>query len=65
MDEVILSKLRNSVGKLLVFNISFIDKQLEVYHNYMLDEAERIKPLLFELHLSPEKVDEVLTNFLK
>lgn len=65
MNEVILSKLSNSIGKLLVFNISFIDKQLEVYHNYMLDEAERIKPLLFELHLSPEQVDEVLTNFLK
>lgn len=52
-------------SKLNALKLTLTDKQLEVYHNYMLDEAERIKPLLFELHLSPEKIDEVLTNFLK
>ena len=31
MNEIILSKLRNSVGKLLVFNISFVDKNHNIY----------------------------------
>jgi len=31
MNEIILNKLRNSVGKLLVFNISFVDKS---HNNY-------------------------------
>ena len=31
MNEVILSKLSNSVGKLLVFNISFVDKNHNIY----------------------------------
>ena len=31
MNEVILSKLSNSIGKLLVFNISFVDKNHNIY----------------------------------
>ena len=37
MDEVILSKLRNSVGKLLVFNISFVDKNHNIYEEICSD----------------------------
>lgn len=59
VNQILLSSRLNAL------KLTLTDKQLEVYHNYMLDEAERIKPLLFELHLSPEQVDEVLTNFLK
>lgn len=59
VNQILLS------SKLNALKLTLTDKQLEVYHNYMLDEAERIKPLLFKLNLSPEQVDEVLTNFLK
>ena len=37
MNEVILSKLSNSIGKLLVFNISFIDKNYKSYEEICSD----------------------------
>ncbi len=44
MNEVILSKLSNSIGKLLVFNISFIDKNYksyeEIFSAYLKDVTE-------------------------
>ena len=44
MNEIILSKLRNSVGKLLVFNISFVDKNHNIYEEifsaYLKDVTE-------------------------
>ena len=52
-------------SKINALKLTLTDKQLEVYNNHLLDEAKRIRPLLFELNLSPEQVDEVLTNFLK
>ena len=51
--------------KLNALKLTLTDKELEIYNNYLLDEAERLKPILLELKLSREQVDEVLTNFLK
>lgn len=52
-------------SKLNALKLTLTDKQLEVYHNHLLDEAEKVKPLLIKLLNSPEQVDEVLTKFLK
>ena len=51
--------------KLNALKLTLTDKELEIYNNYLLDEAEKLKPILLELKLSREQVDEVLTNFLK
>lgn len=52
-------------SKLNALKLTLTDRQLEVYHNHLLYEAEKVKPLLIKLLNSPEQVDEVLTNFLK
>ncbi|MCZ8331232.1 MAG: hypothetical protein O9282_07970 [Flavobacterium sp.] len=52
-------------SKLNALKLTLTDKQLEVYHNHLLDEAEKVKPTLIKLLKSAEQVDEVLTNFLK
>ena len=44
MNNLYLSKLRNSIGKLLVFNISFVDKNHksyeEIFSAYLKDVTE-------------------------
>ncbi len=52
-------------SKINALKLTLSEKQLELYHNHLIDEAEKIKPLLDDILKSPDKVDEVLTNYLK
>lgn len=52
-------------SKINALKLTLSEKQLELYHNHLIDEAEKIKPLLYDILKSPDKVDEVLTNYLK